>query len=66
MIDMHRALSLLSEAYGRIQEIGEAAKDHEELGETLAIRIEDALALSDDIAVALHDAGVTLREDRHA
>jgi hypothetical protein len=46
-------IGLLAEAASRIRDIEEAARDHEELGETLALRIEDAGALAQDIEEAL-------------
>lgn len=48
-----RFAQLLGEAASRIRDLEEAAKDHEELGELLAIRIEDLSALAQDIEEAL-------------
>lgn len=52
-MDTQKLIGLLDEAQSRIRDIEEAAKDHELLGDTLAIRIEDAAALAQDIREAL-------------
>lgn len=53
MLNVNKLIALAAEAASRIRDLEDAARDHEELGEALAICIEDLGCVAQDIEKAL-------------